>query len=96
MTKTIFVPQGNPITSALKFSIAIELLSARVDTMEVMFKENPESFSSDDWEDCIKCMEFLNDEGRKDYRSIDSIKAYLENYYYELQLKRVIRHSYLR
>ena len=84
-----------PLTMSLKYSVAIELLSNRIDTMEVMFTENPERFS-DDWEDCIKSMEFLNEEGRRNYKSIDSIKAYLENYYYDLQIKRVIKHSYLR
>ena len=96
MTKTIFIPQGNPTTTALRLSVAIELLSNRVDTMEVQFQENPESLSSDDWEDFIKCAEFLNAEGRKNYKTIDSVKDYLANYYYEQNLKQVIKHSYLR
>lgn len=85
MTKQIeFVPQGNPTTEALKLSIACQLLYSNISTMEVMFQENPESYSTDDWENFIKACKFLNEVAGKKFRIYKDVEHYLDGVYQEM------------
>ena len=72
------VSHVNPVSEQLKLSIAIELLSTRIDTMQVHFDQDPEQYSPEDWEDYIKCAAFLNEHGRRNY-SVTKVKEYLDS-----------------
>ncbi|HYF69117.1 MAG TPA: hypothetical protein VD884_13330 [Ohtaekwangia sp.] len=69
----------------LQLSIAVELLTSRVDTALAMFEHDKDWQSDNDWEDILKAMKFINQAKGKDIY-VDArhkIESYLEskNYY---------------
>ncbi len=70
----------NPTTETLKLSIAIELLTSRIDTELEIFERDKDCFSREDLEEIARCLRFISEHGRRNYTShAIKIEEYLEN-----------------
>jgi hypothetical protein len=63
----------------LKLSVAVELLTTRVDTMQVHFREKRGDYSPEDVTDWIRSAKFLNEYARKKNYDISEGEEYLKS-----------------
>lgn len=64
----------------LKLSVAIELLTSRIDTEVEIFRRDKDQLSVEDLEEIARCCRFITENSRHDYSGTAiEIEEYLEN-----------------